>query len=207
MTAVKRSAAVTSRPSDTAPVSGRSVALDVFRGLAILAMMSDHLAIVAGGPDWVRFTVGRLALPMFFVLAGHLASRPRWRHAGIVVVGLLLPLVVPWIDSPNVLVLWGVGLVSLRVLLWLHLPPWLLAVIALTVAANGWALAPGGYEVTSLVGLMGVGAMLPRSVFAWAGSGPEWVGALGRHPVWWYVGHLLVLQGVVLLIVALGGGS
>lgn len=194
--AVKRSAATT-----TPGVSARLYALDAFRGLAIMAMLVDHLTLVFSGPHALRLTVGRLAVPAFFILAGHLAGRLRWRHAGVFCVGLVLPLVVPWIDSPNVLVYWAVGSCVLAGCRWLGVPPWLLAVVALTFAANGWVYAPGtGYDANALVGLMGLGSLVPRSAFSFAARAPGWVAAIGRRPLTWYVGQLLVLQVVTLVI-------
>jgi hypothetical protein len=177
----------------------RSVALDVFRGLAILAMLADHLAYLTGGPEVIRLTVGRLAMPAFFILAGHLARRPRLRHAEVFVLGLVLPALVPWIDSPNVLCWWALGVVCLWLLGRLGWPAWLLVALPLTLGANGWLHLDGnGYAGSALFGLMALGAILPRSVFAWAGRLPRQVARplafLGRHPIAFYAGHLLALE-------------
>lgn len=177
----------------------RWVAFDAFRGLAVLAMLADHLTLVLGGPDLIRLTVGRLAVPMFFLLAGYLVTRPRWRHLGIGLVGLLLPVAVPWIDSPNVLATWALGVV----VIWLWrlggLPVWGLAALGLVLFANDWGQVPGSYPPAALIGLMALGTMVPRSAFEWARHAPGWVAAIGRHPVGWYVGHLLVLQVMIVL--------
>ena len=197
MGAGKRSAATT-----TPGASARLFALDAFRGLAIIAMVVDHLVLVFSGPDALRLTVGRLAVPAFFILAGHLAGRLRWRHAGVFAVGLVLPLVVPWIDSPNVLVYWAVGCVVLAGCRRLGVPAWVLAGVALTAAANGWGYAPGtGYDANALVGLMGLGVLVPRSGFLFAARAPGWVGAVGSRPLTWYVGHLVVLQFLIVPMV------
>lgn len=199
--AVKRSAA-TATPGASARMgqAARSYSLDAFRGLAILAMVVDHLTVVFSGPHVLRLTVGRLAVPAFFILAGHLAGRLRWRHAWVAGVGLVLPLLVPWIDSPNVLLYWALGSCALVVLRWAEIPSWVLCVVALTLAANSWGVSPGnGYEWSALLGLMGLGAVVPRTAFAFAGRAPGWVAAVGRRPLTWYVGHLLVLQAVILM--------
>lgn len=96
----------------TRPGVSRLVGLDRLRGLAIACMIVDHVALL-GGLQLVRVTVGRLALPIFFVLAGALVRRLTWRHGAIFAVGLVLPVAVPWIDSPNVLTLYAVGAVVL----------------------------------------------------------------------------------------------
>lgn len=183
----------------------RLVGLDRLRGLAIGCMIVDHVALL-GGLQLVRVTVGRLALPIFFVLAGALVRRLTWRHGAVFAVGLGLPVVVPWIDSPNVLVLYAVGAVVLvagaRWWWW----PWAVLVVAVTLLANGWGAWPaGGYPPAALLALLAVGTLLRRYVglnaVAEAGEGlPGWLGAIGRRPVTWYVGHLLVLQGLVVMV-------
>lgn len=181
----------------------RSVALDVFRGLAILAMIVDHVMVVAGGPILFRIMPGRLAMPMFFLLAGHLARSPRWRHAGIAGIGIALPFAVPWIDAPNVLVLWALGVVVLWACRRYGFPVWLLPVIGLAFSANSWSFAaPGAYEPVALLGLMAIGSAVPYHAFVRFGRGVRGrarkaCALLGRHPVSIYVGHLLVLQAIV----------
>lgn len=175
----------------------RSPALDRVRGLAIVLMAVDHVASLSG---WVvvEDTVGRAAMPLFFVLAGSLLGRLRWRHAQLVGLGLLLPVVMPWLDAPNVLTLYGVG--ALVIWLWRRLvwPVWVLAAAGLTQAANGWAggLFFTGYQPLALLGLLALGAMLPRTTWSWGSSLPGWMGLLGRFPVTVYVGHLLVLTAI-----------
>lgn len=197
MTAVKRSAAVTA----PAPSVGRDYALDAVRGLAILLMVADHLSYFMGW-EVVRLTAGRVAMPLFFLVAGHLAGSPKWRHVRIGFLGLLLPLAVPWIDNPNVLVLWAAGVALLWCLRYFgHLAAWV-TVVALTLLANGWGFAPGnGYDWLALWGLMAVGhGSATHRMFGWGNALPEWVAAMGRHPIAWYVGHLAVLQGVFILV-------
>jgi hypothetical protein len=188
----------------TTPVSTaagvRVVGYDAFRGLAVLCMIVDHLALVLGGPVELRLTVGRLAMPAFFLLAGHLARRPRLRHLWIALLGFALPLVVPWIDSPNVLVWWAWGVVVLWVWRWAGFELWPIVILALVVAANGWTQTEGTYDWFALVALMAVGSMLPATAFTWAAPAPRCVALLGRHPVSIYAGHLLALQTAVWLL-------
>lgn len=179
-----------------APSLGRSPALDRVRGLALVLMLVDHVAWVAGDASGIRMTMGRLAMPLFFLLAGHLFTRLRRRHAVALAIGLFLPAVVPWIDSPNVLVLFAVGCGLLALA---NRWPWLLVavpVVALTLAANRWVLAPGGYEPLAVIALMFLGARLPRSAFGWGERLPARLGQLGRWPLTFYVAHLLVLHAL-----------
>lgn len=184
-------AATTSRVS-----IGRSGALDKLRGLAIAAMVVDHLAYVLD-EQLLRVTVGRLALPLFFIVAGHLVCRLSWRHGWVALLGLALPAVVPWIDDPNVLLLYAAGAVLVVQLRRAPLALVLVVVVALTVAANGWLPAtPGFYDPLSVLALMCAGALLSRDSFAIGNRLPRAFAVVGRFPLSVYVGHLLVIEGV-----------
>lgn len=191
--------------STTLDARPRLVELDRLRGLAILLMIADHLAIVVGTPI-VRVTAGRLAIPIFFVIAGHLAGhRLSWRHLQIGALGLVLPLVVSFVDSPNVLLWWALGCVVLYGWQRLHWPVWGLIVLALTLGANGWVVTPGdrSYNPLDLLGLMALGRGMGPELFTFGRRLPAWVGSLGRCPIRWYVVSSLLLQ---LVLVVLGRG-
>lgn len=195
--------------ADTRPrraSSSRSVALDVLRGGAVVLMLLDHVLLVTDSGDLVRSTLTRVCMPVFFLLAGHLAGRPSWRWAWAGLLGLALPVVVPWIDAPNVLLIWAGGCVVLFAWRRAGLPMWLPVVVALTVSANGWVLQGSGYDALALFALMALGATWPRGRFeAGAARLPAWpvLAAVGRRPLTWYVGHLLVLQGLLMVSGAL----
>lgn len=181
---------------------GRDVALDRVRGLACLLMLADHAAASAGiGSGPLRETVTRLAMPLFFLLAGHLARRPSWRHAELVAWGLVIPTVVPWVDAPNVLLWLGVLLPVVAVAR-RHSNLHLLLVVCLAALANPGSLgglgAPmgTGYPPAALLALILLGALAPRSAFAWGRRLPVWVGVLGAVPLSFYVVHLVVLASL-----------
>jgi len=163
-------------------------------------MILDHVALLVGGPEIVRLSLGRLAMPMFFILAGRLSRRLTWRHAAIFVIGFFLPAVVPWIDDPNVLVWYAIGAAVLAAQRRLRIPAWAVLTVALTLGANGWLnTSSGSFNPWMLFGLMSLGSMIPRSSFAWAEHLPQPLAVVGRAPLRWYVGHVLALQALVLI--------
>jgi uncharacterized membrane protein YcfT len=188
----------------------RSVAIDRARGLAIVCMVLDHCLLIWGGSETgaaspvhvLRSTVGRIALPLFFVISGHLVRRLSWRWAGIVAIGLVLPVVAPWLDDPNVLVWYGLGAAVIVACRRYGVSLWLLPVLSLAWAAN-WGFSPlhvslHSYDGLALLGLMGLGAVLDRQSFGWASRLPRLLDWPGRHPLSVYVGHVLVLNVLVL---------
>lgn len=189
--------------TDTATgVGGRQIGLDAFRGLAILLMVLDHVTMLAQGPDLIRDTLGRAAMPMFFILGGHLTRRVGWRHAAILALGLWLPTLIPWLDDPNVLAWYALGAGLIALLRRAGIPVWALLVVGLTLGANHWLNTdPGSFNPWMLFGLMALGAMIPRASFAWTNRLPTWLAVIGRAPLRWYVGHAAVLQ----LLVVIGG--
>jgi len=169
-------------------------------------MVLDHVCALTGlpGGEFYRLSLGRAAMPLFFVLAGHLAGRPRARHAGIFLIGLLLPVAAPWVDSPNVLEWYALGVVLLWAVRLAGLPMWLPVAVFFTLWANGWSLRePHSYEAWALWGLMSLGAMLPFGSLWWGLRLPRWLEPIGRHPIAWYVGHVLFFTSLVVLAGAL----
>ncbi|MCA1726985.1 MAG: heparan-alpha-glucosaminide N-acetyltransferase domain-containing protein [Actinobacteria bacterium] len=181
--------------------------LDAARGLAVVLMIVDHVAAVMGsnaGPLWwVRHTVTRPALPLFMVVAGILIARRRsswsWRRlvaiagAGVVATWLLLVSGIQF--GPDVLLVlvatcpaWGV--LSRRPLELLVLG--LLQALYLPI---GW----GGYEPGLVLAYLGVGILAGG-----CGERLSWIRGrafelVGRYPLTWYLGHLVVLGLVVKL--------
>jgi hypothetical protein len=178
----------------------RLLGLDAARGLAVLLMLGDHLAGL-GGPEWLwyRFTLGRVALPLFFVVAGALVRRLTWRHGWVALLGLVLPVLAPWVDSPNVLWWYGYGAVVVYGLGRMLGRPglWIVVLVGLVMGANGFGQHGHTYEPDALFGMMAVGALIGRVQLA------EWTDKLarsrlllvaGRWPLSVYVGHVLALQ-------------
>lgn len=177
--------------------------LDSARGLAVACMVADHITLLLHGPELVRLTLGRVAMPLFFIVAGALVRRVGWRHLGIGLVGLALPAVVPWIDAPNVLVLYALSAGVVALFRWLEVPPLVLTVCVLAASANGFLPRIGtGFEPMAVLGILAVGAHLGPHRLGWLSWLPDWLAPIGRRPLLVYVGHLLALQAVSLIVAA-----
>jgi hypothetical protein len=196
-------------------VGGRVGWVDAARGAAVLLMVLDHVLARSGLAPWLRagspLAVTRLSLPLF-LLAAAAVWRPRaWKRYGrllavvpaefVLYVALGLPLP---------------GIVALVVVVALVLD-------VVTAAAGGRELDPYVLVVVGLVQALYVPLQLswwgnyqPGLVLAWWGIGrlvvllhearpasyraglvlvrpAAWLRAVGRRPLVWYVGHLLVL--------------
>jgi uncharacterized membrane protein YcfT len=172
----------------------RSSALDRLRGLAIACMVVDHVALIFAGPQLLRETIGRLAVPLFFIVGGHLVRRLSWRHGWVLLVGLALPALIPWVDAPNVLVHYAIGAALLVAMRAGRLSPWLLVALALTAMANETMPAGNGYNPVALYALMAVGAVIGRHSFVFGERLPRFLGLVGRFPLSVYVGHLFLFE-------------
>ena len=184
----------------TASRSARHAGLDRLRGLAVLLMVLDHVLLLSGYSGELRESVTRLAMPMFFVIAGHLFRRLSRRTLVIAWAGFLLPVAVGWIDDPNVLIWYALGCCYLtlarKVGRWAL---WAIVALALTQFANGMGTVPVGvltYEPIGLLALLCVGQLLPRRAFDAGARLPSGLSYVGRWPLTVYVGHVLVLAAV-----------
>lgn len=184
----------------------RLAGLDRLRGLAVLLMVLDHVLVVADVGTPVRLTVTRASMPLFFLIAGSLVRRARWGRLGLVaVLGAVLPVVVPWVDAPNVLLYYAVGAVLLAVVRGRR-GRWVALAVAASLAANGYLAFPGAYSPGGLWVLMLAGALAGAPALDRVGARlPAWVARAGRYPLTVYVVHLLALRAVQ--VAFLGGGS
>jgi surface polysaccharide O-acyltransferase-like enzyme len=191
------------RAATFSPAGTRLVGLESGRGLAVLVMVLDHVLIVTGYVDSpVRATVTRVAMPLFMVVAGALVGRLRARRLlRVAIAGLALPLFVPWIDNPNILLLYGLGAVGVAAARWAagRSGLWVLLVAAVAGLANGYGDLGTGYPLPSVVALMCAGALVGRGpldqAFGWLRRrGLLWLSSIGRRPLAVYIGHLAVLR-------------
>jgi peptidoglycan/LPS O-acetylase OafA/YrhL len=179
--------------------------IDKLRGLAIIFMIVDHLAIMLG-PDGqpFRFTIGRLAMPIFFLIAGIFVTRITWRHGLILGIGIALPMYADWIDRPNVLVIYVVGACILAGIHrlphhWHFSSKMITAVVFLTLSANGYDKFPQSFAIGTLIAIMMIGSITPRNDFRRLGDYIPLIPGfsfVGRHPLSIYVGHILILESL-----------
>lgn len=183
------------------PQGKRLPGVDALRGLAVVLMVADHLALSMGLGGFWRLTFTRAALPIFAVLAGSLArtSRPigrRWAWVGITA-PLVAVLPVPGV-FPDVLLLLGLGAI---VVACVPRPAWPVVLVVCMLQPSTWPIpAPWtGYQPGLVVGLVLVGALCGRTWLDRLPPGPAWLRWLGKHPLTLYIGHLVVLSAAVTL--------
>lgn len=173
---------------------GRDLFLDKWRGLAILLMIADHVAYFHG-PDWLRQTLTRLSMPIFFILAGHLANRVSLRTLAIGATGFLLPIYVTWIDNPNVLLWLAIGSAVLAFSQHYPMVQYLTIILALTLMAN-YRIGEifGSYHPAALLALMALGNLIPRYAFRCGDRLPGVFAFLGRFSLSIYIVHVVIFQ-------------
>ena len=173
-----------------------SKAIDSLRGIAIALMIVDHIVIRFAGPIIIHDTITRAAMPIFFIISGHLIKRVNYRHILIGILGILLPLYVSFLDDPNVLFYYAIF--SPVILLLKRYPEIGVGVLALclTFYGNFHDLEFGnGYPPLIILSLMILGTMTPRIFFSFADK-IRGFDRLGRFPLTIYVGHLLIIETI-----------
>lgn len=166
------------------------------RGLALLLMMVDHLALVYGAPWGVRELLTRLAMPLFMLVAGFL-WRPgwRWRHLEVFFAAVLATPYLWYIGGETV----GILFVYLWALLCMPAVqrfPLLVLAVAI-IQPITWPLAINLYQPGVVLALLALGYLARQHGFGrelvQIGSVlPSSLTVLGRWPLLIYVAHLYV---------------
>lgn len=207
-------ASTPSRPS-------RDHNLDVWRGLAVVGLLVDHLLAalaiwhLAGGgslgQDLVRLTLTRLVMPTFMIVSGALlarraASRRRLLEVACaaLVVNLLAAALPIGLGTPDILVLW-LGWALLR-RLWVNQP--VAALVLGAIQASIWPVAWAGYQPGWVLMFLCVGVLAERGRALPCAELPRRLGlilaTLGRSPLRWYVGEVIALSALAIFLTRVG---
>lgn len=192
--------------------------IDRVRGLAVVAMVTEHTARTgaavqwwpSGVAWWTWATVGRVAFPLFMACAGYL-----WWHKHRRRQDDGLP-IMPDVPFKRIAVVCAAAALATPFTLVMGLPPLeVLWSYALALAAMpGVILAPGFFLIAGMVFAftfpLPMFSYHPGYVLAVCAAGtvtsidqlgrhlPAWLAMPGRWPLTIYVGHLAVLAGVTL---------
>lgn len=193
-------------PSGRKPTRDR--AIDAVRGAAITLMIVDHSLGFAQSTElaepWMRLarlSVTRLALPVFMICSGlRLARRSvttrRWAEvliaALVVNAGALLAGMPEFV--PDILALWCLVMVLAAPIR--RYPA--TAVVLGLLQSMYWRVPIGNYQPGWVLAFVALGVLVARSgdrelLEPISSRLPDWIAAIGRHPLSWYVGHLAAL--------------
>lgn len=176
----------------------REVWIDALRGAAIGLMVLDHLLVQVAPTSVVRVTVTRLSLPLFmFAAAAVWRRRPGARRlvqlgaAAVCEALLFVPL---GMRQPGIVAVF-LGLTVAGVFTAAGARPLLWGTLGLVQAL--YVPVPwDGYQPGLLVAwwcLGRLGAQEARPI----GERVSLLAPIGRRPLLWYVGHLVVIAGAV----------
>lgn len=191
----------------TATVVRRDAWLDRVRGLAVVLMVVDHLAVFLvhewGNPapygglaQLIRYTLTRASLVLFMLVAGWLieerGARPR-RIAEVLIGGAAVTAFGAWLDlpigRPDVLLLIGVAL-----FFWRQIRRHPVTAIALgVVQLTAWPVSWSGYQPGAVLALLAAGVVWncwELDEIEWTDRLPSWLAWPGRHALALYVAHI-----------------
>ena len=175
--------------------------IDALRGFALLVMILDHAILTAGWDDSPLRLLTRIAMPLFFIIAGNLVRRFHWtRMAAILVVGYALNAIAPMFGSFELFsgLIIGCAIVAFCKSVGAR---FIALTILMTMTANFYVWQ-AGYLFWMLPAFIIIGALLPRDTLVNFGSKfPRWIAPLGEWPLTLYVAHILLLtayKGLVL---------
>ena len=159
-------------------------------------MICDHILVYVDHDSVLRYLT-RVAMPLFFIISGHVVRKIHGKRLfGIAMIGLVLPLIFPWIDNPNVLFLYAVFVPIIVV--WKNSerdrPMFFFAIAcALTYSANDYPAFGNGYDPVTTFAIMCLGALVPTWYFVIFDWIPRPIRVIGSYPLSIYVGHLFLL--------------
>lgn len=180
--------------------------LDKLRGFAIAGMMLSHFTRFLALPGWEWVLIAtRPFMPFFAVLIGVL-WRPGFRKRHVQLAAAAAVTVVLAAQSgfavPSIL---GVLLIALPIVQLVHKAP-VAGIIGGLVQVMSFPIPYPwtGYQPGLVVALILVGYLARHSGGLWEGAEaraldrlPGAFAAIGRRPLTWYAGHLLVLAAIL----------
>lgn len=177
----------------------------MIRGAAILLMIVDHVLVLVDPDSLARSTVTRLSMPAFAIVTGYLwRARWTWRYAHLVAAALVAEVCgrLIGLGTPDVLLLIGAGYLALWLVEYSGLPP----LVAIALAVLSWQHMPVGgmpdtwtnYHPNEVLAWMLLGRYLLEVEHVVRLPRVRWLEAIGRRPLAWYLGHLVVLAAAVI---------
>lgn len=206
--------------SRTGSSQQRDTRLDALRGLAIVLMVFDHLLAVAAGfatptwLHWIRDTVTRLSLPLFMVVSGILLERRKGFSTERVIrilycalfVNCLVLAIKVGLGFPDILGLWLLAVAISPVILRYPVEVLILGFLQAINLPIQWSLWTN-YQPGWVIGWVALGVLVSRTeepaMLRPASTLPHWLESIGRRPLLWYVGHIVLILATTLTLLLL----
>lgn len=174
--------------------------IDRLRGAAVLLMVLDHVLVHVDALHWSRFTLTRVSLPAFVICAALVRppgtaglSGRRMALLGAAATAEIALGPAAGLYSPGpVLLIFGVMLAGPI----LDRAPMTFAVLGAVQAIYTSArFGPhwGGYQPGYIVLWWSVARLVTERERGWLERLPRALAPVGRHPIAWYLGHLVVI--------------
>lgn len=178
----------------------RDVALDRVRGFSIVLMVIDHLLIIFDSTNFLRYSLTRVALPLFCIVAGSLLGDRvnlfRWLQ--VLLCGIFCTVFSFGQGTPDILCVLAV---VLPLACWFP-SAWLIFIGLLQ--AKYLPFHVSGYQVGWVLALVLLGRLfkddLRAGVLLLADCLPSCMAFFGRWPLSIYVGHVVLLCFLVELL-------
>lgn len=176
-----------------------------------MLMVIDHVLVQVDPSNEWRVTVSRLGLPMFMFAAAVVWKPMGWRRLALLVVAGVAEFVLGGalgMLRPGIVAVFALVMLFLELLRW-GSPRVLEVPGVLVVLGFCWALYQpwsaelswwDGYEPGLVLGWWALGRLAAHELVPLAVRSPRWLRAIGRRPLWWYVGHLAAIYAVVVLV-------
>jgi hypothetical protein len=178
-------------------------ALDQLRGLAIILMVLDHVLLQIEPTHSLRYTLTRLSLPLFMITAGTLYRPATPRRLARLAPAILVEATISTIvleSRPGIVTVYAIALLTTTATQ--HIPRLGTPRALIAIGLLQTLLLPitwTGYQPGLVLAFVNAGRLInPASLPAM--SPDSRLATIGRYPMTWYVGHLLVLIAITAAI-------